>query len=78
MNTDNYQFSIEQLALNQGSWPEIAEKCEVSYSWLCKFANNEIPNASYKRVERLAKHLRTMRRKKPHAVAPSGPAASTD
>ena len=57
MNSDLYQFSINQLALNKGRWPEIARDCKVSYSWLCKFANNEIPNASYVKVTRIAEHL---------------------
>jgi hypothetical protein len=57
MDTDLYQYSIDQLASRQGDWPEIARSCEVSYSWLCKFAHGEIPNAAYKRVKRLASIL---------------------
>jgi hypothetical protein len=57
MTSDLYQFSINQLAVNKGRWPEIARDCDVSYSWLCKFANNEIPNASYAKVKRIAERL---------------------
>lgn len=57
MSKDLYQYSIDQLAANQGCWPEIAKECEVSYSWLCKFAAKKIPDASYNRVKRLAENL---------------------
>jgi hypothetical protein len=56
---DNYQYSIEQLARQKGAWPDIARECEVSYSWLCKFAENKIPNAAYTRVEKVAACLRS-------------------
>jgi hypothetical protein len=58
---DLYQYSIEKLAAQQGSWPEIARECAVSYSWLCKFANNKIPNAAYVRVQRIAGYLQELK-----------------
>lgn len=43
--------AIVELRRLEGRWPEIAREAEVSYSWLCKFAQNKIPNAG---VETLA------------------------
>lgn len=57
MSADLYQYSIDQLAANHGSWPEIARECGVSYSWVCKFAKKKIPDASYAKVKRLAEAL---------------------
>lgn len=57
MTADLYRYSIEKLAENKGSWPEIARECDVSYDWLCKFARNDIPNAAYVRVKRIASYF---------------------
>lgn len=54
MEQDLYEYAIERLPSLQGSWPEIARECDVSYSWLCKFASKKIQGASYNRVKRLA------------------------
>lgn len=60
MKKDDYDYAIEQLANNKGRWPKIADECEVSYSWLCKFANGSIPDASHRKVKKLAEVLRAM------------------
>lgn len=62
MKIDDYDYCITELARQKGNWPKIADDCEVSYSWLCKFANNDIPDASYRKIIRLAEHLRMMSR----------------
>lgn len=71
MTEDLYRYSIEQLAINQGSWPEIARSCGVSYSWICKFAGNKIPNASYIRVKRIASFLEGMKQLKEGQPTPT-------
>lgn len=64
MNSPNlYEYSITELAHHQGSWPEIARDCDVSYAWICKFANGKIPNAAYQRVERIAEYLKAKNKK---------------
>ena len=57
------QKTIASLADHQGSWPEIARQCQVSYSWVCKFANGKIPDPSALRVERVAIYLKKHGRK---------------
>lgn len=57
MCKDLFQFAVERLAETKGSWPETASTCGVSYSWLVKFAKGEIPDASYRKVHRIAMYL---------------------
>ena len=57
MCKDLFQFAISRLAETKGTWPQMAKDCGVSYSWLCKFAKGEIPDASYKKVSRIASLL---------------------
>ncbi len=56
---DDFQFSIACLQAHKGKWPIVCEETGLDYSWLCKFAQGDIPNASYKRVKKLADYFRT-------------------
>jgi len=44
----------------KGRWPELADKAEVSYSWLSKFGAGKYDqtNVGHKTLERLASALR--------------------
>lgn len=35
------------LESRRGTWPEIATRCGVSYSWISKFVRGRIPNPGY-------------------------------
>jgi hypothetical protein len=60
MATENLQYAISELAKHKGLWPQIARECDVSYSWLCKFAKSDIPEPSWQKVERIAKRMREL------------------
>lgn len=48
----------ERLVKRQGSYPSIAARAEVSYSWLQKFANGERgKRPEYESVAKLVKEL---------------------
>jgi hypothetical protein len=63
MSDNNIQFCIDRLADLKGFWPEIADEVEVSYSWLCQFAKNKIPDPSHKRIVRLSENLKARAKK---------------
>lgn len=48
---------IAQLRRRQGEWPDIAKAAGLSYSWLCKFAQNKIPNPGIESLAQLDKAL---------------------
>lgn len=49
---------IDDLQRRKGDWPAIAEKADVSYSWLTKFAQGKINNPGIRTVDRLKTILR--------------------
>ena len=42
-----------QLDALKGRWPEVCDRADVSYSWLCKFAQGRIPDPGVQRLVRL-------------------------
>lgn len=42
----------------KGGWRQIAQQCDVSYSWLSKLAQGVITNPTHSRLERLDEYLR--------------------
>ncbi|WP_421885183.1 hypothetical protein [Methylibium sp.] len=45
------------LTARKGDWPRIAERAEVSHSWLSKFVNGHISNPGYATLKRLHEFL---------------------
>ncbi len=46
---------------DRSEWHEIAERAEVSHSWLYKFVNGHIDNPGYKTLTRLKSAMRRPR-----------------
>ena len=47
----------QKLNAAKGQWPTICEATGLNYSWLTKFARNEIPNPGWNRVKALAEYF---------------------
>ncbi len=45
------------LDARRGQWPQIAERCDVSHSWISQFVRNKIPNPGYVTLRRLEADL---------------------
>lgn len=43
-----------ELQTKKGSWPTIAEKTGLDYSWLTKFAQGKIKDPGIQKIQRLA------------------------
>lgn len=79
--------AIRRLLAAKGSWVSIAPATNVSYSWLCKFAQGRIPNPSVQRIERILGYFEekdalssqefVQSRKKKPITPPSPPSAPT-
>ncbi len=46
------------LNARRGSWQQVAEAADVSYSWLSKFARGKIENPGYATLVRLQTYLK--------------------
>ena len=52
--------ALRRLQAAKGSWRSIASATNVSYSWLCKFAEGRILNPSVQRIERILWYFEQM------------------
>lgn len=52
----------DALMARKGDWPLIAERAEVSHSWLSKFVNGHITNPGFATLTRLDEYLRSSAR----------------
>jgi len=49
--------AVVLLRPRKGDFRQIAEACDVSYSWVSKISQGQLPDASAGRLERLIEHL---------------------
>lgn len=75
MTTDTpiLEYVLSELDARKGNWPSIAKEMEPGawesyYSWLTKLAQGRIPDPSVNKIQRLADHLRGIRRDEPQKV----------
>jgi transcriptional regulator with XRE-family HTH domain len=52
------QVVRDLLEKHRGSWPQIADKAEVSHSWLSKFVNGHIPNPGISTLKKIRDHFK--------------------
>lgn len=52
------QLVRDLLENSRGSWPEVALKTGVSYSWLSKFANGHIDNPGIDTLRKIRDHFK--------------------
>jgi transcriptional regulator with XRE-family HTH domain len=50
--------TINQLQERKGDWVEIAQRADVSYSWITKFAQGKIPNPGILTLNKLSQILK--------------------
>lgn len=60
---------LSKLKSSRGTWPDVARRAGVSYSWVVKFANDKIPDPRLGSLERLEQALSST------PVTPSGVSA---
>lgn len=52
--------AVELLRQRKGQFQEIATECDVSYSWVSKVSQGQLPDAAAGRLERLIAHLESL------------------
>lgn len=53
MNTDLDEVVRTGLESRRGDWPKIAEKAQVSHSWISQFVRRKIPNPGFETLKKL-------------------------
>lgn len=57
MSTNILEFVKGRLAASKGEWPSICVATGLKYSWLCKLAQDRIPNPGITKIQRLADYF---------------------
>lgn len=72
MSTQMIAKAKQYAESRKGEWKALAREAGVTYPWLCKFMQNQIPDPSYFRVERIYKLALTAGQKAKRSTRTNG------